>query len=117
MLSGERRVPPSCLHPSAFNPSAFNPSPFNPSPLTLHYQESVAFLCRPQSLPNPRMLVVHRTGSGKTATMIQIADNYFLDRRPKVHCVITRSPTHSPTHPPNPPAHSLNDWNDVTGMT
>ena len=44
----------------------------------------MAFLCRPQSLPNPRMLVVHRTGCGKTATMIQIADNYFLDRRPKV---------------------------------
>ena len=48
------------------------------------YQETAAYLCRPQSLPNPRMLVVHRTGSGKTATMIQIADNYFLDRRPKV---------------------------------
>ena len=30
------------------------------------------------------MLVVHRTGCGKTATMIQIADNYFRDRRPKV---------------------------------
>ncbi|KAL1523659.1 hypothetical protein AB1Y20_018594 [Prymnesium parvum] len=48
------------------------------------YQETVAFLCRPQSLPNPRMLVVHRTGCGKTATMIQIADNYFFDRRPKI---------------------------------
>lgn len=48
------------------------------------YQETVAFLCHPRSLPNPRMLIVHRTGSGKTATMIQIADNYFLDRRPKV---------------------------------
>eukprot|EP00966_Prymnesium_polylepis_P202083 4681683-Prymnesium_polylepis.1 len=33
------------------------------------YQETVAFLCRPQSLRNPRMLVVHRTGAGKTATM------------------------------------------------
>ena len=48
------------------------------------YQETVSYLCRPQSLPNPRMLVVHRTGCGKTATMIQIADNYFKDRRPKV---------------------------------
>ena len=34
------------------------------------YQETVAFLCRPQALPNPRMLVVHRTGAGKTALMI-----------------------------------------------
>ena len=39
------------------------------------YQETVAYLCRPGSVPNARMLVVHRTGSGKTATMIQIADN------------------------------------------
>ena len=39
---------------------------------------------RPETYSNPRMLVVHRTGSGKTATMIQIANNYFLDRRPKV---------------------------------
>ena len=30
------------------------------------------------------MLVVHRTGSGKTGTMIQIANSYFLDRRPKI---------------------------------
>lgn len=56
-----------------------------PTPPTLQpYQETVAYLCRPQSLPNPRMLVVHRTGCGKTATMIQIVDNYYLDRRPKV---------------------------------
>jgi len=48
------------------------------------YQETVAYLCRPQSLRNPRMLVVHRTGCGKTATMIRIADDYFSDRRPKV---------------------------------
>ena len=48
------------------------------------YQETVAFLCRPQSLPSHRMLVVHRTGAGKTATMIQVCDNFFLDRRPKI---------------------------------
>ena len=48
------------------------------------YQETVAFLCRPESYSNPRMLVVHRTGCGKTATMVQIANNYFLDRRPKL---------------------------------
>ena len=35
------------------------------------YQETVAYICRPQSVRNPRMLVVHRTGSGKTATMIR----------------------------------------------
>ena len=44
----------------------------------------VSFLCRPGAYTNPRMLVVHRTGSGKTATMIQLANNYFLDRRPKL---------------------------------
>jgi hypothetical protein len=38
----------------------------------------------PQSDPSQRMLVVHRTGAGKTCTMIRIADNYFNDKRPKV---------------------------------
>ena len=45
---------------------------------------SVAFTVRPEALDNARMLVVHRTGVGKTATMIQICDSYFLDRRPKI---------------------------------
>ena len=31
-----------------------------------------------------RMLVVHRTGAGKTCTMIRIADNFFKDKRPKL---------------------------------
>jgi hypothetical protein len=48
------------------------------------YQETVSFLAHPQSLPSHRMLVCHRTGAGKTATMIQIADNFFRDRRPKI---------------------------------
>ena len=48
------------------------------------YQETVSFLCRPLSYRHPRMLVVHRTGAGKTATMVQIANNYFHDRRPKI---------------------------------
>jgi hypothetical protein len=37
-----------------------------------------------QSDPSQRMLVVHRTGAGKTCSMIRVADNYFKDKRPKV---------------------------------
>ena len=74
--ANSRVRPPSELEPPAWLTHL--------SPRLQPYQETVAFLCRPQSLHNPRMLVVHRTGSGKTATMIQVADNYFLDRRPKV---------------------------------
>ena len=44
----------------------------------------VSWLCRPEAYPNPHMIVCHRVGAGKTATMLQIADNYFLDRRPKI---------------------------------
>ncbi len=47
-------------------------------------QETVSWLCRPQTYANPRLLVVHRTGSGKTATMIRVADNFYLDKRPKI---------------------------------
>ncbi|KAL3928708.1 MAG: hypothetical protein SGPRY_002276 [Prymnesium sp.] len=48
------------------------------------YQESVSWLVHPLSLPNPRLLVVHRTGAGKTCSMIRICDNFFKDRRPKI---------------------------------
>lgn len=68
--------------PSELTPAQWVAGPEKPK--LQPYQETVAYLCRPQSLRNPRMLVVHRTGCGKTATMIRIADDYFSDRRPKV---------------------------------
>jgi hypothetical protein len=48
------------------------------------YQEVVAYMARPEAYPNPRMLIVHRTGAGKTGTIIQVANSYFSDRRPKL---------------------------------
>ena len=48
------------------------------------YQRSVAYLVHPQSAPDYRMLVAHRTGSGKTRTMIRVLSNFFDDSRPKV---------------------------------
>lgn len=47
------------------------------------YQRTVQWLTRP-SLPLNRMLVVHRTGSGKTRTMISVLINYYTDQRPKI---------------------------------
>ena len=44
------------------------------------YQETVSFLARPTAYGSARLLVVHATGSGKTATMIRIADNFFKVR-------------------------------------
>ena len=47
------------------------------------YQKTVSWLVRPKT-PVDRMLVVHRTGSGKTFTMLRVLDNYYSDPRPKV---------------------------------
>jgi ATP-dependent Clp protease ATP-binding subunit ClpA len=54
----------------------------------------VSFLCRPLTFANPRMLVVHRTGAGKTATIVQIANAYFDDRRPKARSDRTQTLHH-----------------------
>jgi len=40
----------------------------------------VSYLARPTAYGSARLLVVHATGSGKTATMIRIADNFFKVR-------------------------------------
>lgn len=56
----------------------------------LAFQKTAKFLCSP-STPINRLLIVHRTGSGKTRTMISILDNFFSDKRPK----IVIFPTHS----------------------
>ena len=58
------------------------------------YQQTASFVAHPttertfqvgeQPSSYPRLLVVHRTGSGKTATIIRVCDNYFKDRRPKL---------------------------------
>lgn len=44
---------------------------------------SAAWLAGPET-PIDRMLVIHRTGSGKTFAMIHILNNYFSDPRPKI---------------------------------
>lgn len=48
------------------------------------YQQTAAFLVHPKRAPVDRMLLLHRTGAGKTRTMIDILDNFFADPRPKV---------------------------------
>lgn len=48
------------------------------------YQRTVAYLFSPHVPFNPRLLVAHRTGSGKTLTMIRCLSNYFDDPRPKM---------------------------------
>ena len=66
------------------------------NPCVQPYQEVCSYLVHPNSYsmpnskhPSQRLLVVHRTGAGKTCTMIRIADNYFKDKRPKVIHVTT----------------------------
>jgi hypothetical protein len=51
-------------------------STFTPQP----YQRTVSFLVHPFSVMS-RLLVAHRTGAGKTYSMIRILDNYFFDPR------------------------------------
>lgn len=47
------------------------------------YQTTVSFCLHPSTTID-RMLVVHKIGSGKTRSMITIAENYYNDPRPKV---------------------------------
>ena len=72
------------------------------APTVQPYQQVPAYLVHPKSYslggkgmeyssprlgaadPSQRLLVCHRTGAGKTCTMIRIADSYFSDRRPKI---------------------------------
>lgn len=75
------------------------------APIVQPYQQIPAYLVHPKSYslggidcdgykysqikcgptdPSQRLLVVHRTGAGKTCTMVRIADNYFNDKRPKL---------------------------------
>ena len=54
------------------------------------YQKTVEYLAHPFS-PVQRLLVAHRTGAGKTVTMVRILDNYFYDPRPKIVILPTRS--------------------------
>lgn len=48
------------------------------------YQRTVAWLVHPESVPDYRMLVAHRTGSGKTLSMIRCLSNFYDDPRPKI---------------------------------
>ena len=52
-------------------------------PRPMAYQSTVAYLVRPNTNIE-RLLVIARTGAGKTYTMIQVLDNYFNDTRPKI---------------------------------
>ena len=53
------------------------------------YQKTVKCLVHPLS-PVQRMLVAHRTGAGKTRTMVGILDNFYHDDRPKIVVLPTR---------------------------
>ena len=84
-------------------------APKSAHPSVQPYQETVSWLIHPKSVPNPRMLVIHRTGAGtlsapllcarmhpadichmrlciagKTCSIIRICDNFFKDKRPKI---------------------------------
>lgn len=52
------------------------------------YQKTMAFMTRPLAMKgandSPRILAVHRTGSGKTFSMIRCAENFFNDARPTI---------------------------------
>jgi hypothetical protein len=54
------------------------------TPIVQPYQETVSWLVHPLSFKDPRLLVCHRTGAGKTCSMIRVFDNFFNDRRPKI---------------------------------
>lgn len=47
------------------------------------HTQTAAWLAGPET-PIDRLLVIHRTGSGKTFAMIEILNKYFSDPRPKV---------------------------------
>lgn len=90
---------------SVATPAELEPVPWadgrgDQKPKLQPYQETVSFLCRPLAFANPRMLVVHRTGAGKTATIVQIANAYFDDRRPKARRQDTKraTPPRQSTH-------------------
>lgn len=53
------------------------------------YQLTTAYLLHPKGPPIQRLLVAHRTGSGKTQTLLRILGNYFHDPRPKIIIVPT----------------------------
>lgn len=48
------------------------------------YQASVAYLLHPSGPPVQRLLVAHRTGSGKTRIIVSVLSNYYHDPRPKI---------------------------------
>ena len=56
----------------------------------LAFQYFVYVLVKPLSIIN-RLLCVHRTGSGKTLTMIMCLNNFFYDNRPKIIIFPTQS--------------------------
>lgn len=58
------------------------------------YQDTVSFCLHPSTTID-RLLVIHRTGSGKTRTMIKVLENYFYDPRPKVIIFPTQETTNN----------------------
>jgi hypothetical protein len=87
-------------------------STFTPQP----YQRTVSFLVHPFSVMS-RLLVAHRTGAGKTYSMIRILDNYFFD--PRCHRYLnldavahaeTHTLKHAKTHTL---AHYQHEWCNV----
>ena len=65
-------LPPGELRPAAW--LAGRPIRLQP------YQETVSFVARPTAYNCARLLVVHATGSGKTATMIRIVRRRSCNR-------------------------------------
>ena len=69
--TNKRVLPPAALAPSDWAEG---------NPRLQPYQETVSFVARPTAYNCARLLVVHATGSGKTATMIRIVRRRSCNR-------------------------------------
>lgn len=64
------------------------------NPKSFAYQDTVSFCLQPGSSIK-RMLVIHRTGAGKTRTIVKILENFYNDHRPKILIFPTQETTNN----------------------
>jgi superfamily II DNA or RNA helicase len=58
------------------------------------YQDTASYCLHPKTTID-RLLVIHRTGTGKTRTMVKILNSYFSDPRPKIAIFPTQETTNN----------------------
>jgi len=64
------------------------------NPKSFAYQDTVSFCLQPGTSIK-RMLVIHRTGAGKTRTIVKILENFYNDPRPKILIFPTQETTNN----------------------